>query len=884
MNLPIIRLKLLQWLHGALLVTVFVLITVAAVCCGVFWQSWPALHMEVQNCLATPLCVSVAVGLTMLVVMLLLVLRHHHAIAVVWPLLLAPVVFFWLMAAGEKFCWSSLTGVLCCFVAFLVIWAPVLKTYKLPYVAAMPDKLGRRLLYMRTGSRIRYLLSHAGYHGVTVAVTGPWGSGKSHFINYLCYTLQKPYRGNEPFMEESFCGRFTICSVDLWRCADKDAMWNDIATALASAVSGRNVQLYNKCRTFLVDFLQMLHVPAVSLADAILQVVSTGVEGRASGEAVLESRINFPRHAFVLVLDNLDRCDRSKICALFPLIQRLRQIRGLVTICGIAQEELARYNTPDEAQPQNLSGTYLKIFDLLLPLPRISARYASAFLEKLVDRQKMDCPNVRRWVKEQRLVFDTPRQMENIINQLCVIDNCYLSRFYEEKDTDESLQQKKRIHASFYVAALRVAYPYAAAILEKQETPLEFLKLVTEPPRDMRSAAPASLASSAQLFLRTDNATTDFRLLYSLVEELVRCSSEDLLFALHQEYLHISALTEDECRRVMEYCMHKKVNPLSALKAVFPNEYMEEEEAPLYRSVLESAFRSVRKAASFHYICRSVQDDVLAPNAIYADMLRLPDLLLALIDCVMRNERPVGMNLSQSKELQALQEQVMRRMEVAPLAATLESIGACAHAAAYKDSAIVRTNAPYLYQQLRQGEDSLGSNLWMKLNGIVLRYVNVVCSHILEGTIDSRDVVQSLGEQLAPYHNEIIQTVEQFCRSRRALKWKSLELRVRGNYLIDALFRPSLNKSIMARSECCTYPYTWIWLTLRKELLPEGFPHACIERIQLRDEQSRAQSREITESPVALHPLTYGQRVHCADQLIHDIITHDNGSSPFFER
>lgn len=633
--IPVFLILCWEWvlsvLNRFLVWGVLTLTVVGAVFCGVFWQQWDTGCVSVIAVLNTPLIMACAICATLLCLLGIISCIRKPYFALAWPLLTALPILFWLMAGALHFRWEALTGVGWCLGAFIVVVLPLLKTGGRLVPPPAPDRIGRRLLYRRMGTRIRHMLSTFGNRGVSVVVCGPWGSGKSHFINYLAYTLQRQYRGKEPFMADAYKGRFTICSVDIWRSRDTDAMWKDIATSLACAVAGRNVRLYNVWRDGLINVLQMLRFPAVSLADSILQVVTTGVEGAYSGERQLEARINFPRHAYVLVLDNLDRCDKQRLDALFPIIERLKRIRGLVTICAIAQEEVEKQSGNEFTPVSRLSETLIKVFDLQLPLPQIMPDASQLFLRELVHDQKIACPNLMAWIETQQLVFDTPRQIENIIRQLSVIDNCYLTSVYGEESVYKD--EMRLCNAVFYLSALRISFPLVAGTLERHENPKSLLDSTVK----AFSQIPGQPLSSRYLLPEEwgfgAKAVADSLLLRSLLIALQQCDEESLQYALKQEYLKMKALSDDECTLVIRRSEQRNQNPRWSLLDVFPSEFSYAEEWVLYRRVWNYAHEhAAENAMTVRYLRRCVYYNILSAQSRYAAWRKSPEILLQLME------------------------------------------------------------------------------------------------------------------------------------------------------------------------------------------------------------------------------------------------------------
>lgn len=630
---------IVHYVYLPLLYLCIVLMISASVFCGFFLFEWEWLKTQVLMVLQSPILVCLSVIASISILCGLLVLRHRAIIAILWPALLSPVLAFWAFAYAVGFYWKALLGVAWSLgiIAFLIF--PLLRWNVGPRHQGKPDTLGRRMLYRRIGSRLRVLIEAHNKQGsgITVAVCGPWGSGKSHFINYLAYTLWD--RCKDPDMKSIDCykGRFTVCSVDLWRCPDKESMWGDIASTLASAISGYAVGLNNRLSSRLLNALHAFRFPGDSLIKSILQLVSTGSDGAGISEKVLNSRIAFPRRAYVLVLDNLDRCDPQIVNALFPVMERLKRIRGLITICALAREELEKRVTNYHNSLNDYGDTLIKVFDLMVTLPSIPIRHARAFMLRMADAQAMQCPNLKEWIMRQQLEFDTPRQMENVVNQLSMLDNCYLLRLRPEGGKVQRYSEyQQRFDAVFYVAALRGIFPGVVAVLEKSERPMVLIQLA-------RTSFATVVGNEYQLkngefpeaWGIAAGENVDSRLLRSLLVSLADCSEKDLKEALQQSYLRLTALSASECRQVIDCALNSYRKPSAALNFSYSKEYTEEEEPALYRSVLEYALNdesSLENKLRQNYIKSCLRYDILPDKGRYREYLTSAELLFRLAE------------------------------------------------------------------------------------------------------------------------------------------------------------------------------------------------------------------------------------------------------------
>lgn len=630
---------IIHYLYLPFLFLAIILIIAAGVGCGMFLPEWQWLNVQILKVIETPLLLALAVGTSIFVIFALWIMRNKASMTILWPSLMTPVLGFWILATVNGFQWESLLGIAWSLGVIILLVFPLLRWNVNPRSSGKTDALGRRMLYRRIGSRLRLLVKVHDSQGVgvAVAVCGPWGSGKSHFIDYLAYTLWD--RCKDPDMKSSNCymGRFTVCSVDLWRCQDKESMWQDIASTLASAISGFPVRDNSQWLIRIFNALQLSPFRSESLVQSILQLVATGADAAGLNERALNQRIAFPRRAYILVLDNLDRCNEDVIRSIFPVIERLRRIRGLITICALAREEIERQDINGTASLRGAGETLIKVFDLMVNLPTIPVMHARAFMLHKIDEQVMECPNFKEWIMHQNLEFDTPRQMENVVNQLSVLDNCYLMRLRSEieRKGNHSVYQQ-RFDAIFYMAALRGIFPGVSSVLEKSENPMVLIQTA----RDAFASVVGNeyhLKNGAfpPVWGIGNGENVESRLLRALLVALSECSVNDLKEALSQSYLRLTALSGDECRSVIDFALNSYQKPKIALAKLFSKEYTDAEEPALYRSVLEFAINVPTIIAAVReqeYVSLCLKYDISHPEGMYREYLTSPELAWRLAE------------------------------------------------------------------------------------------------------------------------------------------------------------------------------------------------------------------------------------------------------------
>lgn len=630
------REKNVPWI-GCLLGIVFV-----SIICGVYGPSWLK-ETWVEQWLGNPfgvVCYMMLCALCAACIMWSVgKFRWTFLLLICSPLLYGLLTAAYLL----DFRWDEVMPVGVCLIAGVSMLSMILPTPTSFFRKPGDDYLGRRLLYISTGDEIRRLLKENGGRGISLLVSGPWGIGKSHFINFLVYTLlpqSKKWLNRPLFAKDSHLEKeieFEAASVDVWKSATKDAMWQDVADALTSAISGKCPEGGNMWRKKLFELMRLLNVPASSFAEEMFQMVTSGVGGAISHEASISRRIRDSGKYYILILDNLDRCSKSKRSALFPLIERLKRIDGLVTICGFSIEEVLKEKPDAEIQ-----GTLMKVFDVTITIPVADKKYMSAYMVHLLDAYgEHECPLFRSWMKRQSLPFLTPREIETVVRSLCFLERNYL-RFLPPPDGFSAWVTIPLEDVIFYVEVLRRLFPewsMKLAASDKTAELLERWRHVIEPDeskgktRDGEVAAdnaigPEGLSENEWKELR-DNA-----LLGKLILILNKCEESYLSAAINQTYLHVKTAIDPICRQVLEvFRTEHHREPLSAILSFFGSAINDKVEAvPIYADILAYAYTQMQDS-DIDYIRACIEQDIQREGSPYAEMyLKSSELILRMLN------------------------------------------------------------------------------------------------------------------------------------------------------------------------------------------------------------------------------------------------------------
>lgn len=468
-------------------------------------------------------------------------------------------VFFFLLGIAvflpSTFSWQDLLAALCLGAAawLVAVWL-ILPKKQHPHVPKMIDKYGRGLLYRKLQEQLfdrvveQNMRQERDRTGVLIAVTGEWGSGKTHFIDHTIYELDVRGRNKEEAGSGTmhrYTGKFHSATVDVWKAASADDIWQEIAQALIRTVRGEASD-HLVGNTLVRAFLE--HKFRGSLAMEIAKLLSMGKDAYAMIHSQIAHEIKQQANEGIyslLVLDNIDRCRVDILRVLFPALESLKHMYGLVILCGIAKGDMVPImgaETPD------LSSALLKIFDAEFTIPQLTEREQHMFKQRQVVPEGS---YFAEWFKEQNFSGVSPRLVQRICDHNSRLSKTYLERHRKKQDVWEEIHDswKGRSKTIFNFEALRVAFPNFP--LPVGDSLDDGQKTDTLPP-GFRSWCDYIRARYGTVTLAETNPTRYG--LYRIAYNLSKAKEEDLEYLRKQEYFNILSLTYDEC----ELCLHSE--------------------------------------------------------------------------------------------------------------------------------------------------------------------------------------------------------------------------------------------------------------------------------------------------------------------------------------
>lgn len=324
--------------------------------------------------------------------------------------------------------------------------------------SAPEEQLGRTRYYK---SAIRLIRKNAALthprRQSAYALLSPWGNGKTHFIQHIKADLNADVKQKE---EDKYNGKFRICEVSLWESKTPDEAWVNIINALYSSVtnSSEAQRIPGLPGTFLTLILKIGGIFSSDLSNlhAIIKIVTEdGTYGIEDKVSVIDEKLGTERA--LLILEDVDRASYKIIKGLLPLIERLKKISKLSIICSMDVEEVAKlYQSRHNIDEDTLRGYLFKVFEYTFLLPDMSEEMMHEKMCAAAKKKYPECRLLNMFVNEVELKYDTPRQMERMLDEWANIER----NFFLIPDTFEIDQYtKKDAFRNFTAKALSICAP-----------------------------------------------------------------------------------------------------------------------------------------------------------------------------------------------------------------------------------------------------------------------------------------------------------------------------------------------------------------------------------------------------------------------------------------
>lgn len=332
-----------------------------------------------------------------------------------------------------------------------------------------PDSIGREAMYAHVYESIRMGAENA--ESKAYAILGNWGSGKTHLLNYLHRRLSVPHAVERyDILKEhgkNCSGAFAICKIDVWNYSSEEELLKGIADAIIGMLSKKPSITYKRVFRLVEKLAELSGSNHAILINSILGVVFAKHEDE---DGVYEKNISEnieDGERFVLLLDDIERSSLSIQLKLFPIIARLKKIKGLSIICSVAPEEMARQLLHRGINRETIIGSLYKIFDKCFSVDQLTLEEGHRFFRKLVLENYHQCKCLNAFVKKYRLPFRTPREVLMVCSHLAYCENNNFC-FAETKSIPSFSTEKLHVNLAFLLETLRVINPSVLETLSRE--------------------------------------------------------------------------------------------------------------------------------------------------------------------------------------------------------------------------------------------------------------------------------------------------------------------------------------------------------------------------------------------------------------------------------
>ncbi len=447
--------------------------------------------------------------------------------------------------------WLQLLSALCMGGAawLFAVWFLLPKKRREP-VPREDEKFGRGYMYRKQQEQLyarvveQNMQQNQEKRGLLIAVTGEWGSGKTHFIKHTVYELDTGGRITEPDSGtmHPYTGKFRSATVDLWKADSTDEMWQEIANALTYTARGYNSDCLLGNR--LVRSLLECKFPAPLAAEtarllSMGEDTSTVIQSQIAQE--IKDQADNKRIYSLLVLDNLERCSVKILRALFPVLESLKHIYGLVILCGVAKGNMVSImgqEAPD------LCSALLKIFDDEIHIHLLSENEIQIFKQ----RQKIkEDTCFAQWYKEQVFYGISPRLVNKICDHHSRLSEMYLDR-HRKKEEEFFDLWGERCTTIFDFETLRLVFPNFPLPVHGRN-PEKNLNVEQNKDKQyddqFKKWREHIRKRYGTVIFEEDDPTRCG--LYLMATRLSQASAESLEYLRNQGYTNLTSLTYDEC-------------------------------------------------------------------------------------------------------------------------------------------------------------------------------------------------------------------------------------------------------------------------------------------------------------------------------------------------
>lgn len=266
----------------------------------------------------------------------------------------------------------------------------------------------------------------------TIAIDGPWGSGKSFVLKQIYYclchecvdhdryknastrygkskSLQKEINNNSS-VQTTLLPRIKAMYYDAWaNDNDLDPLISVLATICQEAKIEHNNSVKEKISNLFKSFnfsFGIVNIDSDSIVDAIFQKteISSQISKRNQENDIRElfelAKSVYKAEKLIIIIDELDRCKPEFATRLLERVKHYFNIPGVTFIFGINIQALNSLLTQQYGTQFDCSSYLNRFFDVRLSLPRVSAKDflgTSEILDRINNSNNITYPHIQEW-------------------------------------------------------------------------------------------------------------------------------------------------------------------------------------------------------------------------------------------------------------------------------------------------------------------------------------------------------------------------------------------------------------------------------------------------------------------------------------------------------
>lgn len=250
-------------------------------------------------------------------------------------------------------------------------------------------------------------------NGMNIALCSPWGSGKSHFFNYLhCHIVEENNKS------KGWKHGFVVKRIEVWKMEKEAELWAATSRALLSAIMGDM-----HVETQLVEKTLFQSIVGLSGDGAVVNSIYKLIYKKEDGFSLSNIKTKNTGKRILLIFEDLERARTEIIEALLPLLDRVRKLHNVFTICSVDKEELELRIV--KTCYERAQGYLAKIFDRCIYLSPVKRENMHKLLEHQMQSKAQGLLLVPTFFEKFPHPFDTPRKLIRVVDALEGMERLY---------------------------------------------------------------------------------------------------------------------------------------------------------------------------------------------------------------------------------------------------------------------------------------------------------------------------------------------------------------------------------------------------------------------------------------------------------------------------